>query len=133
MILTAAQVHKILDLQTQTVMAGELLLYGNMEDASYAAGSRPYVKQSVQFNSSNQLELGNQSRKKREGTLIFEVHYRSNTGSAARNALYDKIDAGFGLKSLGGVILLGVQSLGERGALNWVIDAHLIPFYFYSI
>jgi hypothetical protein len=133
MILTLAQVHTILDLRTQSVLVGELCLYDNMKDTSYSTGNLPYVKQSVHFNSSNLVELGRPTRKKEEGTLVFEIHYRSGTGSAARNALLQKIKDGFSPGALGGVTLLSVQSLGDRGALNWVIDAHMIPFYFYSI
>lgn len=133
MILTITQVHTILDLETAAVLAGERVLYDNQLDTTYSKGNLPYVKQRVMQSSSEMFELGSRSRSRKYGTLIFDILYRVGTGSAARNALLQKIDEGFRSKSLGGVTLFGVQSLGESSALNWVIDSHLIPFYFYSI
>lgn len=131
--LTLAQAHTILDLRTGVVLAGERVLYGNQLNTTYSEGKLPYVKQRVVQTSSAPIELGALSRSKKYGTLVFDIYYRVGTGSAARNLLIQKIDEGFRSKSLGGVVLSSVQSLGEGSALNWVIDSHLVPFYFYSI
>ena len=90
MIMTEADAHRILDLRTQTVLAGELVLYKNEENVSYSEGNDPYVKQRVMFQNSDQIELGNTERERNEGTLVFDIFCRSGTGSAAQNALLNK-------------------------------------------
>ena len=133
MIMTEADAHRILDLRTQTVLTGELVLYKNEENVSYSEGNDPFVKQRVMFQNSDQIELGNTDRERNEGTLVFDIFCRSGTGSAASNALLNKIKVGFRGKRLDGVTLAGVNSLGESEAHNWLISTYLIPFYFYSI
>ena len=132
-ILTKPQVHTILDLRTQAVLTGERVIYANQINTAYSEGNLAFVKQRVVWESSNQFELGDQSRSRQYGTIVFDICFRVGTGTAARDALLQKIDEGFRSKSLGGVILSSVQSLGEGTALNWVTDTHLVPFYFHSI
>lgn len=107
-------------------------LFGNQVNVAISEGTAPWVKQSVNFLTDKQAELGNSCFRRVRGYVLFFVYVRVGTGNYHRNVITDRIIAGFASRNIGPATTLDAQMIPSPSTENWAVTAIQIPFYYDS-
>lgn len=130
---TFVQAHAQLNQQAQAVFAGTLLVFGNIVEESYWAGTQLFVKFEVKFRRSGALGLGSQGSQRRHGTVTVTIHSPKGSGDGGRNQVLETVVTSFADRRIGGAVLRTAQAPLHGETSNWSLSSIEVPFHFDSL
>ncbi len=128
---TEKTVHASIDAFTLTHAGSIPVIFDNQDDTSLSVGAISWIKQKVTFTKDKQCELGNTTRRKREGKVVIIIYVRKGIGSGARDDLYSVVKS-FRSQLVGAAVFLNPEIMAQGDTENWNATAYQIPFYFYE-